>query len=911
MRARFPRGAAPELLPLDTRFQVKPPVAETMPRPLPPTVDPSIRPVQSPAAFEMIGDSPQHTGPAAVASSAPNVTLPEATTSLPHSQAPSVPQDSCASSSPSPHPWQRDSATALGQKAAALAESCPPSPHPTLPRTLPEAPPLPSSAEAPCSSHASASTLVPIAPHRVPLLRRRLTLAQLAASPPHPRQLWAEAQASASPIYRVTSTNALDFAFPAGEGVPPLGWEAQWEELKRSEAGAPHATAGWVRNHYRWIVWKLACQARCFARALDPRGFSAHAVHRQLRHRYEREFLRAERPVLRKICEGDEVAACHMVLCVAAVAAAHGAVELTDGWYSVWAKCDAPLQRQLARGRLTVGLKLRLCGTSRLGSLEHVPPWELEHSAEKPLLQLHANGTRRAQWHCRMGRCRERGFRVSLDSLQPGGGQAPIVKAMVARVYGPRVSLPRPDGKRAFVSLPHLEVLRAEAEEKEARRVEQAHSAVEGREGEGGSEESADDVVDDGLGMKAVLAEGALTWRLLLVDAAHAHSPAAPPRCQLGVLTRWGGVGDESDPPTERGEGTLLGVEVPEDKWQQQLGLGWGLQRVVSLRKGAWVPHDDRPRIALAAVAPPQPNALSPHHPAAPCGGDAFGRAVVPLGALHELQVGEEFDTVGTLVLWMDSVLTPHDGEAWCEHEERDLYLTDESSQLLCVRWTRFKAEPLPQLLLGFPLVLLNATYKGSTAFASPPGCEALLGAPTWRVHMAEANSVGKHFAIVTARATAGAAHAKLQLAALRDKADALRERNSLLGALAIELCEGRILPAAHSTPPPRPPPHASAGRAPPLASATAPAPAKHPLVCSHPSESPHVLPRFTSRPEGLADFLLQSVRSSACGVSGHDIIDSAVMNFCALPSAVTRLIEELEGECSIYKDATGMYRSL
>ena len=62
--------------------------------------------------------------------------------------------------------------------------------------------------------------------------------------------------------------------------------------------------------------------------------------------------------MLRRVLEGDETPACHMVLCIAAVDPATGTLELSDGWYAAWAKCDAPLQRQLERGRLTVGLKV-------------------------------------------------------------------------------------------------------------------------------------------------------------------------------------------------------------------------------------------------------------------------------------------------------------------------------------------------------------------------------------------------------------------------------------------------------------------------------------------------------------------------------------------------------------------------
>ena len=111
--------------------------------------------------------------------------------------------------------------------------------------------------------------------------------------------------------------------------------------------------------------------------------------------RYEREFKRGHRPVLRKVLERDEPASRAVVLAIAATRAApavppaaggaceaggaagprgaaaaggvHAAagrgdggaaalqVELTDGWYSVWAAVDGPLTHLVSTGRLHIG----------------------------------------------------------------------------------------------------------------------------------------------------------------------------------------------------------------------------------------------------------------------------------------------------------------------------------------------------------------------------------------------------------------------------------------------------------------------------------------------------------------------------------------------------------------------------
>ena len=65
-----------------------------------------------------------------------------------------------------------------------------------------------------------------------------------------------------------------------------------------------------------------------------------------------------------------------MVLCVSAVDAALGTLELSDGWYSAWAACDEPLRAQLARGRVRVGAKLRVCCTEWKGDSDpDTPLW--------------------------------------------------------------------------------------------------------------------------------------------------------------------------------------------------------------------------------------------------------------------------------------------------------------------------------------------------------------------------------------------------------------------------------------------------------------------------------------------------------------------------------------------------------
>ena len=231
----------------------------------------------------------------------------------------------------------------------------------------------------------------------------------------------------------------------------------------------------WVRNHYRWIVWKLACIERSFATQLQGRCCTYYQVMAQLRKRYGVELEQAKRPALAKLLEQDESAARYMVLCVAAILPAQAStsipvssheggsragdesaavdaaddadpdttlllhrkqygvchVELTDGWYSVAAKLDAPLLQLLQRGRITVGDKLRVFNASLAGASDACTPLENENV----YLELHANSTRRAHTSCRLGVQRTATFSVSLASVREGGGAIPCMHAAVGRVY--------------------------------------------------------------------------------------------------------------------------------------------------------------------------------------------------------------------------------------------------------------------------------------------------------------------------------------------------------------------------------------------------------------------------------------------------------------------------------------------
>lgn len=119
--------------------------------------------------------------------------------------------------------------------------------------------------------------------------------------------------------------------------------------------------SAWVGNHYRWIVWKLACMEQRFPDQFARQILTPRNVLEQLKYRYDREIDRCQRSALRRIIEHDDAAGKAMVLCVAAISES-GTLELTDGWYGIQAHCDAALKRFIEVGKIFVGVKLIICG---------------------------------------------------------------------------------------------------------------------------------------------------------------------------------------------------------------------------------------------------------------------------------------------------------------------------------------------------------------------------------------------------------------------------------------------------------------------------------------------------------------------------------------------------------------------
>ena len=208
----------------------------------------------------------------------------------------------------------------------------------------------------------------------------------------------------------------------------------------------------WARNHYRWIVWKLASYERRFP--IKFKGiFHPEQILWQLRYRYDMEIEGGIRTCLRKIYEKDDVAGKAMILCVANIAQLdHEKVfmELTDGWYSIGCICqdEGGFQKAIKNYLIVCGTKLVTFGAELINHDQACAPLEapqlidqdivkevLSGKKKIPLLKLSFNSTRRARWDARLGYVPKLTMPTSLDKLVSNGGLASELTLYVARKY--------------------------------------------------------------------------------------------------------------------------------------------------------------------------------------------------------------------------------------------------------------------------------------------------------------------------------------------------------------------------------------------------------------------------------------------------------------------------------------------
>ncbi|XP_018571533.1 breast cancer type 2 susceptibility protein-like isoform X2 [Anoplophora glabripennis] len=233
---------------------------------------------------------------------------------------------------------------------------------------------------------------------------------------------------------------------------------------------------GWINNHCKWIVWKLASYENMF-----PNNFggclSIENIIQQLKYRYDREIDRAERSALRKICEKDDAPQKRMILFVSDIKMLDTRkyeLELCDGWYAVRTIIDEPLCNQIIKGKIEIGTKLLISGAELL-NCDGCHPLEATNLL---CLKINCNCTRRAIWHAKLGYQRNSNpFPVQLHSIYPLGGTIAAIKVCIARVY-PLKYMERLEGRSVWRNRKAEEIVAQKWENERSRKVEQIEDEV-------------------------------------------------------------------------------------------------------------------------------------------------------------------------------------------------------------------------------------------------------------------------------------------------------------------------------------------------------------------------------------------------------------------------------------------------
>ena len=281
-----------------------------------------------------------------------------------------------------------------------------------------------------------------------------------------------------------------------------------WEAFSQSPGVDPKLISfEWFANHYKWVVWKLASLEVAFPHQFAGQCLTPDWLMVQLKYRYDREIDRAERSAFHKIFEQDDIPSRTMVVCVSAVdmeklnstehcdknssktekdgplvdgdnslSSNPPCIEVTDGWYSMPAVLDTPLERMVRCGKISLGTKLITYGAEILGGSDPTPPLEAPASLA---LRLHGNSTRRARWFSRLGYQRlPHPFPVPLMSVFPDGGLVGRVDVVVVRVY-PLVCMEKVEGRSIFRKERVEARLRASHEAARQREIEKICARVQ------------------------------------------------------------------------------------------------------------------------------------------------------------------------------------------------------------------------------------------------------------------------------------------------------------------------------------------------------------------------------------------------------------------------------------------------
>eukprot|EP01129_Flabellula_baltica_P014248 TRINITY_DN6781_c0_g2_i1.p1 TRINITY_DN6781_c0_g2~~TRINITY_DN6781_c0_g2_i1.p1 ORF type:complete len:602 (-),score=94.02 TRINITY_DN6781_c0_g2_i1:917-2722(-) len=260
----------------------------------------------------------------------------------------------------------------------------------------------------------------------------------------------------------MTSDSANDFKFNDGERN--VGPEDFYNLLRKEVGNSATIKLNWVKNHYRFIVWKLASMERVFPQDYGGNLLTPDRVLSQLKYRCEIEIFQSKRPAIRKILEQDESSARLIVVVVTAIRftgtssdpTGHpsddhslGIIEISDGWYSINAQLDEKLTELLNKGKIYEGLKLRIASSVVIGSGRAQSPLDITDST---MLGIHVNGVRRQRWWAKLGFQRQSSLVIAIKSIDKDGGIVPCIDVLIERAYPVLYLVSHKEGKTVLTA---------------------------------------------------------------------------------------------------------------------------------------------------------------------------------------------------------------------------------------------------------------------------------------------------------------------------------------------------------------------------------------------------------------------------------------------------------------------------
>ena len=173
-------------------------------------------------------------------------------------------------------------------------------------------------------------------------------------------------------------------------------------------------------------------------------------VQSQIVHRYHKEYNLGQRSFLRGALQRDFPMATPCILKVSEVRKHQvtAELELTDGWYSITAKCDRLLTQHANQDRLFVGMKLRITGAELCGG----SPGQPLEATKSTFIILNYNQTHPIGGPATaLGKQRIAAIPiVPISTARPRGGTICKTIVTVLRIFPPLLWSKLPSGVTTF-----------------------------------------------------------------------------------------------------------------------------------------------------------------------------------------------------------------------------------------------------------------------------------------------------------------------------------------------------------------------------------------------------------------------------------------------------------------------------